>query len=252
LNGLSQSYVHNPLYTTVAKKVKSEGYALVASKVLYESIPSSLEFLIEILVKLGMDAPLDVHVEPATRSRLHDKLVLLPWNRTLVRLPLLCYYRDLSVWPQQGRQYQSLGKSFLQSSELIDLLLFDLSLCPVSEVDLCYPIEVGLNLIKISASPIQNGISPPNRPHQDGESFVLIHLIERCNVVGGESQTFDLDGTRLWEGTLVEPFDTLVLDDNCVLHHVGETSVAQQSEQGHRTVLVVDLSPMRSTNSMKV
>lgn len=229
-----------------AQAIGESGFTVLLDRAFHSLTGLETADLEEKLLAKAASAPRDDHIPFPSRFRLHDKLVLLPWSGVIQRLPLPCYYRDLERLPESGRQYESFGSSLLHSSELSRLLLADLSLCPFSAIDFCYPVEVGLNLIRIVATPEQPGVSPPNKLHQDGEAFVIIHLLERNGIQGGESLVAMPDETPLWRGLLREPFDTLIVDDTRLFHHVDAMRTDPASRCGSRTVLVIDFSPMRS------
>ena len=74
----------------------------------------------------------------------------------------------------------------------------------------------------------------PSVPHQDGEPFTCIHLINRDAVQGGLSQVYrntpvesvSRAGALLAEVVLREMFDTLVVWDKGVFHHVTPVEVS--------------------------
>ena len=221
------------------------GFLFVEGDYLAELIGIDLSSFVPIFSKFGHSAPLDEHVLPALRHRKHDKLVFLPWTGDLFKLPIPCYYRDLPTWPQVGRNYCGLNSEAYECNELLKLIAADVALCPFSVIDRCYPIEIGINLIKIVATTDSPGVSPPNKPHRDGERYSAIHLIARDDVQGGRSMIVDDAENRLWEGQLINSLDTLFVDDIKVLHHVEETQVSVGSSIGFRMVLIVDMTPMR-------
>ena len=222
--------------------VAERGFAVVPGRELLHD-PEPLH---SALLRLAADAPLDPYVQPPTRFRRHDKLVYLPWSRDLVLLPLPCYYRDLPQWPTGGRTFSGLGTALYGSDAFRELIAADLFRCPFGDIERCFPIEVGVNLIKIRATPEQCGFSHPDKPHRDGERYVAIHLLERFQVTGGDNAVFDDAGALLWRGLLADRFDTLLVDDVRVLHQVERVHVLPPADEGFRTVLIIDMTPMRA------
>ena len=62
------------------------------------------------------------------------------------------------------------------------------------------------------------GRPTPEGAHRDGVDLVVVILIARQNVKGGETRVFDADGPRGVRFTLSEPFSALLLDDERVIH----------------------------------
>ncbi|MGZ3451356.1 MAG: 2OG-Fe dioxygenase family protein [Polyangiales bacterium] len=68
------------------------------------------------------------------------------------------------------------------------------------------------------------GRPTPEGAHRDGVDFVAVSLIGRTNVKGGETRVFESDGPHGIRFTMQEPWTTLLLDDERVIH---ETSPVQ-------------------------
>ncbi len=81
------------------------------------------------------------------------------------------------------------------------------------------------------------GRPTPEGAHRDGVDFVAVVLIERHGVKGGETRVFESGGPRGLRFTMIEPWTTLLLDDNRVIH---ETSPVQPlGSDGYRDTLVL-------------
>jgi hypothetical protein len=81
------------------------------------------------------------------------------------------------------------------------------------------------------------GRPTPEGAHRDGVDFVAVLLVAREHVKGGETRVFAADGPQGLRFTLVEPWTTLLLDDERVIH---ETTPIQPAEEGgHRDTLVL-------------
>ncbi len=84
-----------------------------------------------------------------------------------------------------------------------------------------------------------NGIGrpTPEGAHRDGVDFVVILLVARVQVSGGESRIFDADGPDGQRFTLIEPWTLLMLDDQRVIHE--STPIQPTANGGHRDTLVL-------------
>jgi hypothetical protein len=73
------------------------------------------------------------------------------------------------------------------------------------------------------------GRPTPEGAHRDGVDLVLVAIIDRHNVKGGETRVFDARGPLGVRFTLSEPWSALLLDDERVIH---ETTPIQPLEPG--------------------
>jgi len=84
------------------------------------------------------------------------------------------------------------------------------------------------------------GRPTPEGAHRDGVDFVVVALVDRRGVKGGETRVFDADGPTGIRFTMSEPWTTLMLDDERVIH---ETTPIQPIDAtlpgGHRDTLVL-------------
>jgi hypothetical protein len=84
------------------------------------------------------------------------------------------------------------------------------------------------------------GRPTPEGAHRDGVDVVVVALVDRSAVKGGETRVFDADGPTGIRFTMSEPWTTLVLDDERVIH---ETTPIQPLDAaapgGHRDTLVL-------------
>jgi len=84
------------------------------------------------------------------------------------------------------------------------------------------------------------GRPTPEGAHRDGVDFVVVALVDRSGVKGGETRVFDADGPTGIRFTMSRPWTTLVLDDERVIH---ETTPIQPLDAlvpgGHRDTLVL-------------
>jgi hypothetical protein len=84
------------------------------------------------------------------------------------------------------------------------------------------------------------GRPTPEGAHRDGVDFVVVALIDRARVKGGETRVFDANGPAGIRFTLTQPWTALMLDDERVIH---ETTPIQPLDAalpgGHRDTLVL-------------
>ena len=81
------------------------------------------------------------------------------------------------------------------------------------------------------------GRPTPEGAHRDGVDFVVVALVDRAGVKGGETRVFDANGPTGIRFTMSEPWTTLVLDDERVIHET--TPIQPLTDGGHRDTLVL-------------
>jgi len=81
------------------------------------------------------------------------------------------------------------------------------------------------------------GRPTPEGAHRDGVDFVAVILAARKGVKGGETRVFEADGPSGLRFTLTQPWTTLLLDDERVIHET--TPIQPAAPGGHRDTLVL-------------
>ena len=84
------------------------------------------------------------------------------------------------------------------------------------------------------------GRPTPEGAHRDGVDFVVVVLVDRHGVKGGETRVFDADGPTGIRFTMSEPWTLLMLDDARVIHETTPIQPLQAGRlDGHRDTLVL-------------
>jgi hypothetical protein len=84
------------------------------------------------------------------------------------------------------------------------------------------------------------GRPTPEGAHRDGVDFVVVALVDRAGVKGGETRVFDADGPSGIRFTMTAPWTALMLDDERVIHETTPIQPADASVPGgHRDTLVL-------------
>ena len=92
---------------------------------------------------------------------------------------------------------------------------------------------------RIEAAAGAPGFPTPEGVHHDGVDFVLIAMIARNNLEGGETVIEDDAGNRLAQFVLRDPLDTAMVDDPRVMHGVTPVAPADPALPSCRDVLVL-------------
>ena len=83
------------------------------------------------------------------------------------------------------------------------------------------------------------GRPTPEGAHRDGVDLVVVVLVARRGIKGGETRVFDADGPQGQRFTLTEPWSALLLDDARVIHESTPIQPLHPPEVGHRDTLVL-------------
>ena len=81
------------------------------------------------------------------------------------------------------------------------------------------------------------GRPTPAGAHRDGVDLVVVLLVDRLGVKGGETRVFDAQGAAGVRFTMTEPWSALLLDDHRVIHE--STPIQPLTGDGHRDTLVL-------------
>ena len=84
------------------------------------------------------------------------------------------------------------------------------------------------------------GRPTPEGAHRDGVNFVVVLLVARHGVKGGETRVFDANGPQGLRFVMREPLTALLLDDARVIHETTPIFPDHaQGEEGYRDTLVL-------------
>jgi len=83
------------------------------------------------------------------------------------------------------------------------------------------------------------GRPTPEGAHRDGVDLVVVVLVGRTGVKGGETRVFDAHGPQGHRFTLSEPWSALLLDDARVIHETTPIQPLVPGQSGWRDTLVL-------------
>jgi hypothetical protein len=98
---------------------------------------------------------------------------------------------------------------------------------------------VEMHQFRVEARPGAPGLPTPEGVHHDGVDVVLIAMLARTNLAGGETLVTDDAGRELARFTLDGLLDLAVMDDRRVMHGVTPVEPAEPSRPSCRDVLVL-------------
>ena len=83
------------------------------------------------------------------------------------------------------------------------------------------------------------GRPTPEGAHRDGVDFVVVMLVGRQGVKGGETRVFDAHGPSGVRFVMTEPLTALLLDDTRVIHETTPIQPSGKPSGGYRDTLVL-------------
>jgi hypothetical protein len=134
------------------------------------------------------------------------------------------------------RHFQPIEDNILKSNTMNGLLAFCCGLFGRLSPYSHWHIEVHQFRIETNGGHV--GLPTPEGLHRDGVSFVMMLLVDRSNVVGGETIIHDLEDRRLDEFTLTDPLEMALVNDERIRHGVSSIAPVDASKRGHRDVFV--------------
>jgi hypothetical protein len=105
--------------------------------------------------------------------------------------------------------------------------------------------HVEVHQFRIEARVGEAGLPTPEGLHRDGVDYVLVLLVQRCNIARGTTSIHGPAGQALGAFTLTEPLDAALLDDARVSHGVTAVQAIDPSTPAYRDVLVVTFAASR-------
>ncbi|MGD2171091.1 MAG: 2OG-Fe dioxygenase family protein [Gammaproteobacteria bacterium] len=99
--------------------------------------------------------------------------------------------------------------------------------------------HIELHQFRIEARDGRDGKPTPEGVHRDGVDFVIVVMIRRVNIESGATTIFDLDHRLVGEFTLLDAFDTVLVNDRRVYHGVTPITQLDPEQEAFRDVLVI-------------
>jgi hypothetical protein len=85
------------------------------------------------------------------------------------------------------------------------------------------------------------GRPTPEGAHRDGVDLVAVLMVGRHNIKGGESRVFEAAGPAGQRFTMTQPWTTLLLDDQRLIHETTPIQPLDVAQRGWRDTLVITL-----------
>lgn len=194
------------------------------------------------LVTAWHDLPPDAHLKDggSYRQRRHACFVHDVTANTLMQTPHRAHWQPTDYNALHGgfeRWFEPVGGGVAQAPAWIDLLAgFGSLFAKVQAVDKWF---VEAHQFRIDTA---GGVGrpTPEGAHRDGVNFVVVLLVARQGVKGGETRVFDANGPQGVRFVMREPLTALLLDDARVIHETTPIFPDHaEGEKGYRDTLVL-------------
>lgn len=222
----------------VSSSLKSEGWALLPTTLLYPWLPAD-GTQAEALHASWNELPPDAHLRDGGhyRFRRHSCFVHDTTTDTLTQTPHRAHWQPVTYNALHGgfeRWFEPVQDDVAQHPMWQALLrkLGDF-LAGVKPVQTWY-IEAHQFRVDTAGG---IGRPTPEGAHRDGVDFVAVIMLGRHGIKGGETRVFEADGPQGVRFTLDQPWSTLLLDDERVIHE--STPIQPLGEHGWRDTLVL-------------
>jgi hypothetical protein len=177
------------------------------------------------------------------RRRRYGRFSWSPAQQELAALPPEPYFQPEVENPYAGgieREFAPLLPETVTNPFLNALVRATFACLPLSGSRQRTNWEVRIHQVRITATPEAPGLPAPEGIHQDGTDFLTLHLMRRHNIAGGETTIYDLDRQAIGNCTMLEPFDSLILEDPRIMHGVTPVRSADGKTAGARDLLGLD------------
>ncbi|WP_307783631.1 2OG-Fe dioxygenase family protein [Streptomyces spinoverrucosus] len=176
------------------------------------------------------------------RERRYDRFRYDPRTGEIRLRPHRPYFQSGHVNDYAGgieRDVAPLSHDTLDNPLLTALLRADFAQFPVPEEWLDDPWDVQCHQFRIISTEDELGEPTPEGPHRDEVDFGAIHLMNRVNAAGGESQVYSESKELITEFCLSERMDTMFWADQKVLHAVRPITAVRPGTRAVRDVLIL-------------
>lgn len=187
--------------------------------------------------------PKDQYLESCDRERRFSRLTFVPKTGAIELLPHMPFVQSGGVnelFDNVSREFEPMEDDVIQSDFLHDLLRADFAQLPIDTPAEAYEILVHQFRIVVYKSLTGNPV--PEGKHHDGFQYVILHLMNRENVKGGENTIYSTEGeTVLQKATMTSFMDSVYLDDERVMHDASPIKRLDPQKSGFRDILIFDI-----------
>lgn len=229
--------MNSALHTSLRDNFLEQGFLHVTQNDELTQIRSSVDF--EAFVKSWDSLPLDTYLIDKGKYRYRRYSVFNSNDGSLTKLPYEPHYQTREYNRVHGgfsRFYDELRPTEVNNPVLQQLIDWNLQLIAEPEQK---DWRVQCHQFRICATQEEMGKPAPEGVHQDGADYVFIMLIDRHNVVGAYNTINNESGEALYEKTLIQQGEAILINDHRYWHGVSDMQPGDVDEKSYRDTLVL-------------
>ncbi|RPG31580.1 MAG: hypothetical protein CBB72_012040 [Muricauda sp. TMED12] len=100
--------------------------------------------------------------------------------------------------------------------------------------------EVGVHQMRTISNSSAEGIVTPEGMHKDGHFAFAVHFINRNNILGGTTNLYDNNKSKINSMVLKSFGETLFIEDDKLFHEVTPIRSVDSEQVGYRDVLIIE------------
>lgn len=223
--------------TSLKQTLEQEGYIHVAAADLLAEIQQCADF--KNFKDSWNDLSLDNHLIDSGKYRYRRYSVFNSIAGKLELLPSEPHFQTREYNPMHGgsyRYYQDIAAEVLRSDTLKSLIGWNIRLISTEEQKNW---RIQCHQFRICATEFEAGKPTPEGVHQDGADYVFIMLLDRQNVLGSRNTIHGESGDIVYQTTLEETGEAILLNDKRFWHGVSEMTPKDKNQKAYRDVLVL-------------
>ncbi len=190
------------------------------------------------------DLPLDNHLRDEGKYRFRRYAVFNVQvnnaeDNEVRQLPIEAHYQSREYNNENGgyqRYFSELSLAVAESPILKELIEWNIELISTGKQKKW---RVQCHQFRICATPLEAGKPSPEGIHQDGADYVFIMLLDRENVSGASNTIHNKSGGVIYEATLKQSGEAILIDDKRHWHGVSKVLQDDKNLESHRDVLVL-------------
>jgi hypothetical protein len=178
------------------------------------------------------------------RFRRYGEFIYSFEDDSLNSIPTQPFYQSVKYNRYAGgikRKFTELSDEDKNSNLLKSLIKADLNICNVEKISEKKTWKIGIHQIRLSTSD-QIVYPAPEGVHSDGHEYLVIHLVDRVNIDGGECTIYDDSEKPINKGILLDRWDSVAINDGCVKHGISPIVPTMKNLLGYRDILIVDIN----------
>jgi len=216
--------------------LKSAGHGVIAAADVSRLLDTTAQSLAA-WTPLWNDLPADIYLRDGGRYRRRRHSCFIVRGDSVEQVPHRSHWQPIEYNALHGgleRLFEPMDAAMVQQPLWMLLLQRLAGVCSAIKGE--QPWYVEAHQFRIDTT---DGIGrpTPEGAHRDGVDFVVVALVDRRGVKGGETRVFDADGPSGIRFTMIEPWTLLMLDDERVVHET--TPIQPVAPDGHRDTLVL-------------